>query len=53
MFARLKTSRAGGFLPELLMLVVGINIARAGRTKTFAIPSGEVVRCLELKPHEF
>lgn len=27
MFARLKTSRAGGFLPELLMLVVGINIA--------------------------
>jgi hypothetical protein len=27
MFARLKTSRAGSFLPELLMLVVGINIA--------------------------
>ena len=27
MFARLKTSRAGSFVPELVMLVVGINIA--------------------------
>ena len=27
MFARLKTSRVGSFVPELVMLVVGINIA--------------------------
>jgi hypothetical protein len=27
MFARLNTSRTGSFLPELIMLVVGINIA--------------------------
>ena len=47
MFARLKTSRAGGFLPELLMLVVGINIARAGRIKSYALPAHVVQELLE------
>ena len=43
----LRPEDCGGPVVDLSGKVIGINIARAGRTETFAIPAGEVVGLIE------
>ena len=43
----LRPEDCGGPVVDLSGKVIGINIARAGRTETFAIPAGEIVGLLE------
>lgn len=46
----LKPGECGGPLVDLQGRVVGLNIARAGRTETYALPAADVVKLLaELK----
>ena len=42
----------GGPLFNLNGKCVGVNVSRAGRTKTYAIPSDEIVELLEIKMME-
>ncbi|MEX0716212.1 MAG: PDZ domain-containing protein [Planctomycetaceae bacterium] len=43
----LKPSECGGPVVDLAGRVVGINIARAGRTESFAIPTSEILPLIE------